>query len=287
MKERDSLEPRGAVLDPAAAIHPSRHAPPEALTPWVRHVWIVRWSLGSHCHVQHTLTVPAVNAVVEADTATVSGVWTRRFERALTGEGAVFGVLFHATGFAPVWGGSMHALTDRELPWEDLLGEVAHLRQGLFAAPDDAAAADVLFERLSDRLRGLPAPDPEVSAWARTAEADPTLGKAEALAEVAGVSLRTLQRGFRRHVGWGPKQVLRRHRLLEASHRLAHGESVDLAELALRLGYADQAHLARDFADAVGRPPGRYAAAQRGSVRREEGSRAGRGRPRRHAGSGS
>ncbi|MCA9495162.1 MAG: AraC family transcriptional regulator, partial [Myxococcales bacterium] len=137
------------------------------------------------------------------------------------------------------------------------------LRQELFEAADDEVAATVLLAYLAERQRGLASPDPAVGRWARMAEADPALGRAEALAEAAGVSLRTLQRGFRRHVGWGPKQVLRRHRLLEASHRLAHGETVDLAELALRLGYADQAHLARDFADAVGRPPGRYAAAQR------------------------
>jgi AraC-like DNA-binding protein len=38
------------------------------------------------------------------------------------------------------------------------------------------------------------------------------------------------------------------------------GEAVDWAELAFDLGYADQAHLTRDFTDTIGVPPAQYAA---------------------------
>ena len=40
---------------------------------------------------------------------------------------------------------------------------------------------------------------------------------------------------------------------------LAGAGSVDLAELAARLGYYDQAHFTRAFTSAVGMPPGAYA----------------------------
>jgi AraC-like DNA-binding protein len=76
------------------------------------------------------------------------------------------------------------------------------------------------------------------------------------------VSLRTLQRRLREHVGVGPKALLKRLRLQEAAARLAEGEP--LADLAYALGYCDQAHFARDFTEAVGHPPGRYAAMARG-----------------------
>jgi len=60
-------------------------------------------------------------------------------------------------------------------------------------------------------------------------------------------------------VGASPKWVLRRARLHEAAARADEGAGIDWARLAADLGYADQAHLTRDFTAAVGSPPGRYA----------------------------
>jgi AraC-like DNA-binding protein len=79
------------------------------------------------------------------------------------------------------------------------------------------------------------------------------------LAAVCGVSVRGLQRMFADYVGVSPKWVMRRARLHEAALRADGGEPVDWAALALDLGYADQAHLTRDFTATIGVPPGRYA----------------------------
>jgi hypothetical protein len=49
------------------------------------------------------------------------------------------------------------------------------------------------------------------------------------------------------------------NRLHEAVERLDRGDHVDLGFLARDLGYFDQAHFARDFRAAVGRPPAAYA----------------------------
>ena len=48
-------------------------------------------------------------------------------------------------------------------------------------------------------------------------------------------------------------------RLHEAAGRADGGEPVDWAALARDPGYADQAHLTRDFAATIGVPPSRYA----------------------------
>jgi AraC-like DNA-binding protein len=74
--------------------------------------------------------------------------------------------------------------------------------------------------------------------------------------------MRRLQRLFSDYVGVGPKWVIRRYRLHEAAARAADGAGLDLVRLAAELGYADQAHLTRDFTAMVGVPPARYARAQ-------------------------
>jgi AraC-like DNA-binding protein len=89
---------------------------------------------------------------------------------------------------------------------------------------------------------------------------DPALRRVGQLAAASGVSARSLQRLFANYVGVSPKWVMRRARLHEAAERADGGELVDWAELAADLGYADQAHLTRDFTATIGVPPAHYAA---------------------------
>jgi AraC-like DNA-binding protein len=88
---------------------------------------------------------------------------------------------------------------------------------------------------------------------------DQELRRVAALAEVFGLPERRLQRLFAEYVGVSPKWVMRRARLLEAARRADAGDVVDWGALALDLGYADQAHLTRDFTATLGVPPARYA----------------------------
>jgi AraC-like DNA-binding protein len=81
----------------------------------------------------------------------------------------------------------------------------------------------------------------------------------EHVARITGTGVRALQRLFGEYVGVSPKWVIARYRLHEAEARLSAGEDVDLAALALDLGYYDQAHFTRDFQAIVGRPPAAYA----------------------------
>jgi AraC-like DNA-binding protein len=58
-------------------------------------------------------------------------------------------------------------------------------------------------------------------------------------------------------LGRGPKWVARRSRLQEVALALATTDD-DLAEVANRLGYTDQAHLTRDFRAVAGVTPGQH-----------------------------
>ena len=57
---------------------------------------------------------------------------------------------------------------------------------------------------------------------------------------------------------------MQRRRLQEVAGRLAADPALSLAEVAADLGYADQAHLTRDFRAVTGVTPARYAAQRRG-----------------------
>ena len=112
--------------------------------------------------------------------------------------------------------------------------------------------------------RRLPADDPSARAALRAVDeilGDPSILTVEEIATRCGSSPRALQRLFREYVGLSPKWVIRRYRLHEAVARIGHDgarSNLDWADLALELGYSDQAHFVRDFKQAVGRPPGKF-----------------------------
>lgn len=77
-----------------------------------------------------------------------------------------------------------------------------------------------------------------------------------------GLSARHLGTLFQREVGQSPKTVAQLFRFQRAVAEIGtmitdHGRA-DLATVAVRAGYADQAHLSRDFVERLGVPPSRW-----------------------------
>ena len=88
---------------------------------------------------------------------------------------------------------------------------------------------------------------------------DDRLLRVEQVMQHSPWSARTTQRVFRRYVGVPVKWVLCRYRLQQAALEIESHPSVDHADLAVRLGWYDQAHFINDFRD-MGCTPGEYAA---------------------------
>ena len=257
---------QAALLRPSTAVQRiqlGRIEPEADLAHLVDYFWWVRWDTPQP-HEQDVVPRPVVHVSAEVvggePRLLVHGVHPRMFRRRLEGAGHTIAAGFRPAAFRPFRRGAVGDLEGREVPVVEVLG-----------TDDRAVAAEVLAcERPEDGaavlahwLRGLePEPDPlveELATLVERAEEDTDLVRAEQLAELAGTSLRTLQRRFHAYVGIGPKWVVQRFRLLDVTSA-AHGDAdVDWAGLAVRLGYADQSHLIRAFTQLVGHPPATYA----------------------------
>ncbi|MHA3702836.1 DUF6597 domain-containing transcriptional factor [Jatrophihabitans sp. YIM 134969] len=264
---RDNAQ--AAVLDPARAyerITLGRGDPPAALAGIVDYAWWVTWH-APEPHRQEVIPRPVVHLVAEqhgdAPRLLVTGVQLSRFDRVLTGDGRAVALAFRPATFRPVVGRSVSGLRDRQATVEELFGfDDRSLAADLVDLGRDPAEAAT---RLADWLVEHVAPEPdalaaELAALVERAETDRTLTRAEHLAGLAGVGLRTLQRQFGEYVGVGPKWVVQRCRLLDVAAAAHDDAPVDWADLAVELGYSDQSHLIRAFTTLVGRPPATYAA---------------------------
>lgn len=254
-------KPRGVLHAPAAqpGIGHWRYWPSADLAPFVEHYWTVEWDLAGPL-LRETLPHPAVHLLLELDQAQLAGPATRRFTRVLQGQGRVFSVKFRPGGFKAFTAEPVATLADRVVPLPALFGaEVEDLGRRALAQRDHQAVIAVLEAFLRQRC---PLPDPAIDLAGRIAErtaTDRSITRVDHLAAAFGLKLRRLQRLFSEYVGVSPKWMIQRYRLHEAAERLALDAAVDCAELALQLGYADQAHFIRDFKQLVGRSPAEYA----------------------------
>ncbi|RZT86291.1 AraC family transcriptional regulator [Pseudonocardia sediminis] len=236
--------------------------------------WAVCWALPDGVeHTQAVLTHPSVNVTVgsaeddpETIVAGVHGVTRDLSSRVLRRSGWTVGARMAPGGIGAFLAVPAQDVTDRivgvdalGLDGPDLVGRATSVDDEPRRVEVLAAALTGVLER-ADPDRVAAARD--VTGVARLAETDRGLRRVEQLAEAAGIGVRSLQRLFREHAGVSPTWVLRRYRLLDAAERVRAGETVSWAEVARELGFADQAHLVRDFRSALGETPAAYARAR-------------------------
>lgn len=148
----------------------------------------------------------------------------------------------------------LHEIANRTVDLADLLGPGADRLAERLAETESWADRFALLDRvLSARLAGAPPTPPAVGAALALLDA-PTASVAQA-AEAVGLTRQHLAARFRDHVGLSPKTVARVARFRRAL-RLAGATPVPAwADVALRAGYYDQAHLSRDAVAFAGLPP--------------------------------
>jgi AraC-like DNA-binding protein len=168
---------------------------------------------------------------------------------------------FTPLGAYRFFGGAVVDLVARMVDMSDVLGrEGRDLRERLGATSGWQHRFDLVEDFVADRACHSPSPEIEF-AYRRLAR---TKGGARiaALAKDIGWSRKHLVNRFRSELGLAPKPIARLMRFHEAC-RLAQTEATGgWAAIAATSGYADQAHLAREFLDFAGEPPTAWARRQ-------------------------
>jgi len=176
-------------------------------------------------------------------------------------KGCVIGVSFHAGMAGAILGVPLHELQDQHVCIDDIWGvRAAELRERLAVAAGPRAAIDILERDLIARMHRPWLLHPAVAQALRPALIGRASHEALRVTDIqkqSGYSPRHFIELFRSSVGLAPKQFYRIQRFSAALARIARG-NVALADVAIASGYADQAHLSREFRELAGVSPSAY-----------------------------
>ncbi|MBD1320717.1 helix-turn-helix domain-containing protein [Gordonia hankookensis] len=263
----DDVE-RAHLVDPEdTSFAIGRWAPSPDLTDLVRRFWVPIWSVpAGRSAPQRVLQYPVCLVVVTDDYARFYGVNTGLSETVLTGRGWAIGTMFAPAAGALITGGPVADWTDRFADLAEVTGPAgaalgADIRSIMADDPNDSVRQHEATDLVEAWLRPrLPVDDDGllVNAIVEFVEDDSAVTSVTQICDRFHLTERSLQRLTQRRLGLTPKWLIQRRRLQEAAERL-RGSGTTLAMIAAELGYADEAHLVRDFRTVTGMTPGQFA----------------------------
>jgi AraC-like DNA-binding protein len=165
---------------------------------------------------------------------------------------------FTPLGAYRFFGGAVVDLAARMIDIGDVLGhEGRRLRERLGATSGWQNRFDLIEDFVAGRTIHLPSPEIEF-AYRRLARSSGG-ARIAALADEIGWSRKHLIGRFRSELGLAPKQVARMMRFHQACRLARSGTETGWAGIAAESGYADQAHLVREFSALAGETPTAWA----------------------------
>jgi AraC-like DNA-binding protein len=189
------------------------------------------------------------------DAAVVGPMTEPRVELGFVGEIETFTIHFRPTGLSRLFGVPMDTLANDAGAVSDVLGELGRrLVDNVRRAPSFAQRVEIAeawTRQLLADARAANAVDHVASLLA----AEHGHHDVRALARRADLSSRQLQRRFVDQVGVAPKLYARLCRIAGVIQARNAAPSRTMTDLAYDFGYADQAHLTREFRTLSGRNP--------------------------------
>lgn len=277
-------------LNPGGPVTIARVPPGPAAAELVRHYWIPQWDVPQgRFERQVVLAYPACNLVVQPESITLTGPTTLAGRRDLAGRSWAIGALLRpaaaplvlhsplcsALGSAPgsaldpalrsarTDGGAPTVADTVDREWELTSPEASRFRNEVAAVMDGdgMTSAVAVFEERLLGLLGSPSAAGLSANRLQEAVEGSAATQVEDIAQGLALSARSLQRLAREFIGQSPAAMIRRRRLQDAAAVVRRSPEADLSRVAAEYGYADHAHLTRDFRRVLGLTPSQYRSA--------------------------
>lgn len=165
-------------------------------------------------------------------------------------------VNFTPLGARRFFGMPMSELADRMVPFDELLGASGHrLRERLGEQADWHVRLDIAENFIAERLIKADTSSAEIGWALERIVASGGRVRIATMATEIGWSRKHLAARFADQTGLGPKAAARIVRFNRAASLSQHANRAGWADIAAACGYADQAHLVREFRELAGTTP--------------------------------
>ncbi|MDX1472595.1 MAG: AraC family transcriptional regulator [Reinekea sp.] len=254
----------GLLSNAQRPIKLARHDIPGPLRPYLEYFWSVHWQLvEGESFTSVNIPYPCAHIVYERHATGIFGPVKGSFEKQLSGQGFVLGARFKSGYFSAYSGIPAHLTTEKT--WD-----LSYLFDTTSAQFEATMAADYRVEtaivHMSELLQSaLPTANSNLLARAGQAydivhriQHQHDIVRVEDLALQENISPRSLERLFKDTIGLTPKWVIRLFRLQQMADVMMNADNPHWADLALRLGYFDQAHCIKDFKAFTGKTPSAF-----------------------------
>ncbi|WP_404286219.1 helix-turn-helix domain-containing protein [Glutamicibacter arilaitensis] len=258
----DSSADRRGVLYPAKLPEFIRVQAPEPLRDRVGWFWMARWNISpGRTSRQELLPFPCMNLDIQRQGVTLSGAARGASHRDLTGTGWVLAAMLLPAS-TPAFGFDPRALlgTEVSIPGSELHAPVCELMTGAANSESLEAAIKLLAAWLEEKVPHAKSQGLLANQLLELAAGQRDIVNVPQLANMLGISVRSVQRLARDYVGLTPLSIIRRYRLQEAAQRLRENPEITITQIASELEYADHAHFTTDFRQVLGFTPSAYRA---------------------------
>lgn len=230
--------------------------PPPALAEFVLYLWRREFPHGRTVTIQPTMPDGCFDVLaVDDGEPYVMGPETVRADHVVPGGTVIVGVRLRPGVGARLFGPVASRLTDGGAFARDLDRRPRSARQAMLAVGQTPSAHRPLIEALVPRIAAA-APDDGVAFGVVWLACHPAATVDDLCARL-GWSPREVRRRFVAALGFGPKamqRMLRFQRVLSEARRA--GAAVTLSRIGAAAGYADQAHMTREFRALAHTTPG-------------------------------
>ena len=191
-----------------------------------------------------------VDIIWDGHTLSVAGPDTRPIVEQVHTRFSVGGVRFRPGAAHPWLGVPLSEILNARIPLGEFWGHAAiHLTDLVSATSGSIAAISVLEQALLGRIARVGEADRQIAFLRRSAlsvHMESEIGRVRDLSRLMGISERTLRRRCIEAFGYGFKTLQRVLRFQRLFCLAAQPKQETLADLAIRAGFADQAHMSRE-----------------------------------------
>lgn len=187
---------------------------------------------------------------------TVIGLYTRPYEVHFRDRVRVFGIRFKPEGIYNLFGIPASEFSESYEDMSLVLG--AAFREYCSRLRESEKISQKLLLTQHYLVSQLKKNHSELTYVNRAAELirkSDRFDKIDRLPEQVYISLRQLEREFKKKIGITPKRYMRISRLNEVHRKLEEKKEIEFTKIAFDCGYSDQAHFIRDFKSFMGVKP--------------------------------